>query len=44
MNDSMFKEAEYLVANPDVAAAVKEGRFLNGYEHYLMSARRRGVI
>lgn len=34
MSDLMFNEAEYLELNPDVAAAVKEGRFRNGREHY----------
>ena len=34
MGDLIFNEAEYLAANLDVAAAVKECSFLSGYEHY----------
>lgn len=34
MNDLIFNEAEYLAANPDVAAAVKDGKFHSGLEHY----------
>lgn len=34
MSDLIFNEAEYLAVNPDVAAAVKEGNFPSGREHY----------
>lgn len=34
MSDLIFNEAEYLAANPDVAAAVKNGMFRSGLEHY----------
>ena len=34
MSDSIFNEVEYLAANPDVAAAVKEGKICSGREHY----------
>ena len=34
MSGPEFNEAEYLEANPDVAAAVKEGNFRSGREHY----------
>lgn len=34
MQPSYFNESEYLAANPDVASAVKENIFRNGYEHY----------
>ena len=30
MSDSIFNDADYLAANPDVAAAVKEGKFHSG--------------
>ncbi|GAF69076.1 unnamed protein product, partial [marine sediment metagenome] len=32
MSDTTFNEAEYLEANPDVAAAVKEEQFCSGRE------------
>ena len=44
MSDSTFNEAEYLEANPDVAAAVKEGNFRSGREHYKMYGEREGRI
>lgn len=34
MTDFIFNEAEYLASNPDVAAAVKNGMFRSGLEHY----------
>lgn len=34
MSKQEFNEAEYLEANPDVAAAVKEGNFHSGREHF----------
>ena len=45
-----FNEAEYLAANPDVAAELKTGksvsgqptRFTSGYEHYLMYGKAGG--
>jgi predicted SAM-dependent methyltransferase len=43
MSDSIiFNEAEYLAANPDVAAAVKEGKFKSGREHYKKHGEREG--
>jgi hypothetical protein len=47
---SYFNEAEYLAANPDVAAELKTGksvsgeptRFTSGYEHYLMYGKSGG--
>jgi len=47
---SYFNEAEYLAANPDVAAELKTGksvtgeptRFTSGYEHYLMYGKAGG--
>ena len=47
---SYFNEAEYLAANPDVAAELKTGksasgqptRFTSGYEHYLMYGQAGG--
>lgn len=38
-------EARYLATNPDVAEAVRMGRFASGYDHYLANGqyeRRRG--
>lgn len=43
MNDSIFNEAEYLAANPDVTAAVKEGKFRSGREHYEIYGEREGL-
>lgn len=34
MKEQKYSEAEYLLANPDVAAAVSEGKFRSGREHY----------
>jgi hypothetical protein len=42
MDDLIFNEAEYLAANPDVAAAVKEGKFRSGREHYEMYGKKEG--
>ena len=47
---SYFNEAEYLAANPDVAAELKTGksasgqptRYTSGYEHYLMYGKSGG--
>jgi hypothetical protein len=41
---SYFNEAEYLAANPDVAAEMKAGKsnFTSGYEHYLMYGQKEG--
>lgn len=44
MSDSIFNETEYLQANPDVAAAVKEGKFRSGREHYEMYGAREGRL
>jgi len=40
--ESPFNEGEYLEANPDVAAAVKEGGFRSGREHYEKYGAREG--
>jgi hypothetical protein len=39
-----FNEAEYLAANPDVAAELKSGKanFASGYEHYLRNGKAEG--
>jgi len=39
-----FNEAEYLAANPDVAAELKSGKsnFTSAYEHYLMYGKAEG--
>ena len=42
MNDSIFNETEYLEANPDVSAAVKEGKFQSGREHYSLHGQKEG--
>lgn len=42
MSDRIFDEAEYLAANPDVAAAVKEGGFRSGREHYENYGKQEG--
>ncbi|MBP2232937.1 hypothetical protein J2847_006272 [Azospirillum agricola] len=34
-----WRESGYLAANPDVAAAVRDGRMSSGYTHYLQSGR-----
>jgi hypothetical protein len=41
---SYFNEAEYLAANPDVAAELKTGKanFTSAYEHYLMYGKKEG--
>jgi hypothetical protein len=41
---SYFNEAEYLAANPDVAAELKSGKsnFTSAYEHYLLYGKREG--
>jgi hypothetical protein len=41
---SYFNEAEYLAANPDVAAELKSGKsnFTSAYEHYLMYGKKEG--
>jgi predicted SAM-dependent methyltransferase len=44
MKEREFNEAEYLGANPDVAAAVKEGKFHSGREHYEKYGEREGRI
>ncbi|MDO9268603.1 MAG: methyltransferase domain-containing protein [Methylobacter sp.] len=44
MSDLMFNEAEYLAANPDVAAAVKNRKFRSGREHYELYGKREGRI
>ncbi len=42
MSDSIFNDADYLAANPDVAAAVKEGKFHSGREHYEIYGEKEG--
>lgn len=42
MGDLIFNEVEYLAANPDVTAAVKEGKFHSGREHYEIYGEREG--
>ncbi len=37
-----FDETYYLRQNPDVAAAVNEGRLASGYDHYVRYGRREG--
>ena len=37
-----FDEAWYLTTYPDVAAAVRDGRFASGYEHYVREGWREG--
>lgn len=37
-----WREASYLAHNPDVAAAVRQGYFRNGYEHYMRHGREEG--
>jgi hypothetical protein len=37
-----WDEAAYLKANPDVAAVVARGTFINGYHHYLAAGRHEG--
>lgn len=44
MSDLIFNEAEYLTENPDVAAAVNEGRFRSGREHYEKYGEREGRL
>jgi SAM-dependent methyltransferase len=42
MKEKKFNEAEYLEANPDVAAAVEEGKFHSGHAHYEKYGEREG--
>jgi predicted SAM-dependent methyltransferase len=37
-----FDEHFYLAANPDVAMAIRDGRFATGYEHYVQFGRAEG--
>lgn len=37
-----WHERSYLAANPDVAAAVRNGDFESGYEHYRIAGLREG--
>ncbi|HEX3549226.1 MAG TPA: GSCFA domain-containing protein [Candidatus Elarobacter sp.] len=41
-DDPEFSEKDYLAANHDVRAAVAEGRFASGYDHWLMFGRAEG--
>jgi len=41
---SDFDEAAYLSANRDVASGVSDGRFANGYEHYIRHGRLEGRV
>ncbi|MCT7951245.1 hypothetical protein NG798_15705 [Ancylothrix sp. C2] len=36
---SLFNETYYLAANPDVAAAVRSGNFLSGFDHYILNGQ-----
>lgn len=38
----LINEADYMAANPDVAAAVKRGQFSSGYEHYIKYGKKEG--
>lgn len=40
--DSLFSEAAYLLANPDVDAAMAAGLLRSGWEHYLLFGQREG--
>ncbi len=42
MCDLIFNEAEYLAANPDVAAAVNKRKFRSGLDHYEMYGKKEG--
>jgi predicted SAM-dependent methyltransferase len=42
MNDFIFNETEYLATNPDVSAAVKQGKFHSGREHYEIYGEKEG--
>lgn len=42
MSDLIFNESEYLADNPDVAAAVAEGKFRSGREHYEKYGEKEG--
>lgn len=37
-----FDETQYLLVNPDVEVAVREGAFASGWEHYLIYGRNEG--
>jgi 2-polyprenyl-3-methyl-5-hydroxy-6-metoxy-1,4-benzoquinol methylase len=43
MNDQ-FNELEYILANPDVAEAVKSGQFSSGLEHYHQFGKKEGRV
>jgi len=40
--DSLFGEQAYLLANPDVGAAVKAGQLPSGWDHYQLFGQREG--
>jgi GT2 family glycosyltransferase len=40
--DSLFNEKAYLLANPDVADAVRIGALLSGWDHYLLFGQKEG--
>jgi len=42
MSEEQFVEADYLDANPDVAAAVKAGQFQRGRDHYEIHGKKEG--
>lgn len=42
MSKAIFKEEDYLAANPDVAAAVRDGGFHSGHEHCLKYGKSEG--
>lgn len=39
---SLFNETYYLAANPDVAAAVRNGIYISGFDHYIVSGQLEG--
>ena len=42
MSNKDFNEEDYLLANPDVAAAVKQGRIISGHVHYTRYGEKEG--
>ena len=42
MNNTDFNEADYLIANPDVANAVRVGQFESGSAHYKLFGKKEG--
>lgn len=42
LKDFGYDETYYLATNPDVAAAVTDGRYRNGYEHFFLQGLKEG--